>query len=481
MQYDNNATRTRRTILVRIARLFMEDKLEGLADRIPLEMRPKGSSSFRCCVYKDRALIKYRIMAALGFSMDEETDELEKLESYSIRSIKRAAAPQGEPLLLLDEACSACVKSKYFVTNACRGCMARPCMLNCPKKAIAIDEKGQAVINSSKCVNCGICMKVCPYHAIIRIPVPCEEACPTGAIVKDGEGRAQIDFDKCIYCGKCMRQCPFGAIMERSQMIDVLKALKSKKRVVAIIAPASAAQFVAGYPQVVTALKTLGFEDVLEVASGALTTAKMEAAEFEQRISEGASFMTSSCCPSFVMAVEKHVPKLKEKVSHTPTPMHFTAEAIKKEDSDTVVVFVGPCVAKRKEAENDPLVDYVLTSEEIASMMAAAQLDVSQCDEDLCYQQADPSGRRFPLIGGVTNAVAAQMESPETVERVLIDGLSRKSMKILKMYASKGIPGNFLEAMACERGCINGPCTTENVAPATARIKNMADSLISTP
>ena len=77
-------------------------------------------------------------------------------------------------LTVLDEACNACVRTHFMVTNACQGCLARPCMMNCGKKAIEI-KHGRAHIDEEKCVNCGLCMQNCPYHAIIKIPVPCEE------------------------------------------------------------------------------------------------------------------------------------------------------------------------------------------------------------------------------------------------------------------------------------------------------------------
>ncbi|KMQ50070.1 Fe-only hydrogenase, catalytic subunit HfsD [Chitinispirillum alkaliphilum] len=474
MQYNNNSTRTRRNLLVRIARLFMEDKLVERADRIPLEMRPKGGSSYRCCIYKDRALIRYRVMAALGFGIEDETDELESLGSYSLKSIKRDAPNTGEPLLLLDEACSACVQNKYFVTNACRGCMARPCILNCPKKAITMGDKGQALIDSSKCVNCGICLKACPYHAIIRVPIPCEEACPAGAIEKDGVGKAQIDFGKCIYCGKCMQQCPFGAIMERSQIIDVLGVIKAKKNVVAMIAPASAAQFVAEYGQVVSALKKLGFSSVVEVAHGAKKTAIHEAEELNECIDEGNGFLTSSCCPSYVQAVQKHFPQLKERVSKTPSPMHYTAEMIKEKHPESKVVFIGPCVAKRKEAENDPIVDYVITSEEIACLFAAAAIDVAQLETDQLFDSAECAGRKFPLSGAVTEAVASELKDSSDLKGELLDGFNRQNFKLLKMYSIRGIKGNFLEVMACEGGCINGPCTPENSSSGRKRVLRLS-------
>ncbi|MFP4163743.1 MAG: monomeric [FeFe] hydrogenase [Chitinispirillaceae bacterium] len=470
MHFDNNATRTRRSILVRIARMFFEGKLAESVDSIPIDMRPRKGMSYRCCVYKDRAIIKYRIMAALGYGMEDEQSELDPLKSYVDKSLTREGPAEGEPLSLLEEACSACVKSKYFVTNACRGCMARPCTLNCPKKAIIMNENGQAVIDSSKCVNCGICMKVCPYHSIIRIPVPCEEACPAGAIEKDGQGRATIDFDKCILCGKCMRECPFGAIMERSQIIDVLKAVRSGRRVAVIVAPAATAQFMADYSQLVSALKTIGFADVMEVAHGATVTSKKEAEELEKRLENGEKFMTNSCCPSYVRAVRKHLPFLKDRISDTASPMHYTARIIKDKYPECAVVFAGPCVAKRAEAKEDSFVDFVLTCEELASLFAAAGIDVSGSDSDEAYEDAPVLSRTFPISGKVTEAVAAQMKDPSLVKGQLIDGLDRKSMKLLKIISSKGIKGNFLEVMACEGGCINGPCTTETAAQARKRV-----------
>jgi Fe-S-cluster-containing dehydrogenase component len=76
----------------------------------------------------------------------------------------------------------------YVVTNLCKGCVGQSCSLNCPKDAITIMENGQAYIDHSKCINCGICKDACPYHSIVYIPVPCEESCPVKAIQKDANG-----------------------------------------------------------------------------------------------------------------------------------------------------------------------------------------------------------------------------------------------------------------------------------------------------
>ncbi len=474
MNYDNNATRTHRDLLIRVCKLYNEKKLVDDIDRIPLELRPKGAKSYRCCFYKDRAMLKYRLMGVLGFGYEDETDELTTLGAYAQESLL-VKSKDSRILTVIGEACSACVQSKYFITNACRGCMARPCTINCPKKAITMNAHGQAEINPELCVNCGICMKVCPYHSIIRMPVPCEEACPVNAIEKDGNGKATIDSSKCILCGKCMRECPFGAIIERSEIVRVLSALRGNKPVVLMIAPAVAGQFVAEYGQLLTALKLLGFHTIVEVAQGASQTAKAEAAEFEERVAHGAPFMTTSCCPSYVQAVKKHCKAIAPMVSTTPTPLHFTAQEVKKQCPDCVSVFVSPCIAKRQEVLDNPLVDMVITCEELGAMIAAKGIDVAACEATETYEAARPDGRGFPMSGGVTAAVRDYLIDRDLVRPQLIDGLTRQNMKLLKLYSGpKGMQnGNFLEVMACEGGCVNGPCTMENPGLAKKRIGMM--------
>ena len=184
--------------------------------------------------------------------------------------------------------------------------MARPCMVNCPKQAVDFRD-GQAHIDHQKCVNCGICQKNCPFHAIIYVPVPCEESCPVGAITKNESGREEIDYGKCIYCGRCVSSCPFGAVMEKSHMIDVFKAFDGDKKVIAMVAPAIAGQFKAPLDKILGAIARLGFDDVIEVAKGADVTTANEAKEFAHKMAEGQSFMTTSCCPSYTTLVKKHI------------------------------------------------------------------------------------------------------------------------------------------------------------------------------
>ena len=275
---------------------------------------------------------------------------------------------------MVDEACSSCVRNNYIVSNLCRACVARPCMYACKKDAITVTDK--AFIDHDKCVNCGMCKEACPFHAIIYQPIPCEESCPVGAIKRNENGIEYIDDSKCIYCGKCMVACPFGAIMEKSFLVEIINSIKEGKKVVAMVAPALAGQFQVDMGRMITAIKELGFYDVIEVAKGANETTRDEAKEFIERMEEGEPFMTTSCCPAWVNLVNKHMPEMKPFVSDTPSPMVYTARYVKANMPDAITVFVAPCVGKRSEVHRTPEVDFVVSFEEIGSWFMAKNIDV---------------------------------------------------------------------------------------------------------
>ena len=295
--FHNNATIKRRELLTTIARLTLRGELSAQIDALPSRMFPKHGDSTRCCVHKSRAILRQRLRASLGFSVEANDDDQYPLSWYAAQAETRTAV--SEPIFtVIDEACSACVRTHYQVTNACRGCLARPCLMNCPKKAIEMVD-GQARIDPAKCVNCGLCQKACPYHAIIYMPIPCEEVCPVGAISKDELGLEVIDPEKCIACGKCVQSCPFGAIMEKSQLVDVIQATRAGRPVIAMVAPSIVGQFPGSWGQLVTAIEQAGFCGVREVALGADQAAADEAREWRERIEGGEPFMTTSCCPAF--------------------------------------------------------------------------------------------------------------------------------------------------------------------------------------
>lgn len=465
MQHDNKTTQLRREMLIRLAKLYLDGKLEEL-DRMPLELRPRKKESTRCCVYRDRAILKYRCMALLGIAVEEETDEAKTLAAYAEDALRREKI-KGPVLTVLDEACSACVQSNYFITNACRGCLARPCTLNCPRGAIAVQD-GSAFIDTEKCVNCGRCKEVCPYHAIIYVPIPCEEACPVDAIKKGEGGKEEIDQEKCVHCGACMRACPFGAVMEKSQLLDVLRALASDRPVVAMIAPAILGQFAATLGQIASALHEVGFSAVAEVAWGADVVAEKEAKEFEERM-ESDPFMTTSCCSAWTKMAQKHLPDLLPFVSHTETPLQATAREVTKKWPDAIRVFLGPCVAKKQEALEDPSIDYVLSFEEFGALLVAHEIKVEGYEETEPELKGERLGRGFPVSGGVRAAVEACTKT--SIRPEIVNGISRQTFKKLKVLHKLKNPFNFLEVMACEGGCVNGPCVIANAGVAAKKVR----------
>ncbi|MBS2097294.1 monomeric [FeFe] hydrogenase [Carboxylicivirga linearis] len=457
MTYFNNAVRTKRELLIRLIQLLDSNQLFEHIDRIPLDMRPKTKAPIRCCVHKDRAVIKYKLMAAMGFNISDEEDELTPLRDYALKAIEGIDS-NGEFLTVVDEACSSCVQVNYTVSNLCQGCEGRPCQVNCPKDAITVIN-GKANIDHHKCVNCGLCQKACPFHAIAYLPVPCEESCPVKAIRKDEYGIEKIDFDKCIHCGKCMTSCPFGAIAEKSQILHFYNTLKLKKqKMVALVAPAVLSQYKASSSQILEAIKSIGFDKVVEVAEGAEVTTQEETKELMENINQQKPFMTTSCCPAYVSLAEKHLPKLKEHISHTPTPMYFTAKQAKETYPDHATVFIGPCLAKRQEAYISGLVDFVITTEELGSIWTALQIDpTSFTDSEIVNQQLKPQNRGFAASGGVHQSILLNLNKDAQIRTHIINGLNKKSIKLLKAYTKKEPNFDFIEVMACEGGCISGP------------------------
>ena len=467
----NNLFPIRNNILQKVAASFINNNFSDI-DNIPAEVIPDGSVCYHGTIDKDRSIVRQICLAVMGFCPEDEADKDKPLSAYAQEALERTVL-QRSKLSVINEACMACRKERYIVSDLCRGCIARPCQVNCPKAAISFVD-GQAHIDQDLCIKCGRCHDVCPYSAIIKNVIPCEDACPVNAISKDEVGKEHIDPEKCISCGKCLKSCPFGAIVERSHLIDVLKNLKnSEQEVIAMVAPAVIGQFGGNAETLVGALKALGFSSVVEVAVGADITTVKEAHEFAERMEEGKPFMTTSCCPAYYKAVDLHLPEIKPFVSDTRSPMYYTAELVKKDHPNCKAVFVGPCFAKRIEAqERDPFVDYVLTFEELNGAFTAAGINVATAEKQNFDGLSCAQGRGFPLTGGVAGAVASVLQDKVEVKAETIDGLTPENIKLLKKYATKGCQCNLLEVMCCQGGCISGPGCVAMPLKATMQVKN---------
>ena len=499
MNNAGQAIHIKKEILVRIIEAFFSEDFEEQARLIPYLMRPKGMEvPYRCCVYKERAIIKDRAIAGLGFPIEED-DETISLAKYAKRALERKEI-SDKNLTVLQAACRGCATNRIYVTDLCQGCVARPCLSACKFGAISI-ENGRSVIDDSKCKKCQMCVNACPYKAIVKISVPCEDACPVGAIKKDETGFASIDFAKCINCGKCIAACPFGAVHEKSQIVDILKAVKSDKKVIAMIAPSIAGQFPGTIYQLKTAIIEAGFDDVYEVAQGADITAQNEAKEFLHRMSgandwvnswvnEGGygektdseeedkqNFMTTSCCAGYNQLIKKHLPEIKPYVSETKTPLYYTAEIVKRDYPDSVTVFVSPCVAKRAESYENQNVDYVMNYEELGALFVARKIQINECNETKYNKESSKQGRNFGFTGGVADAVKAGLPNENAVKSYTISGLNKDSIKKLKNFVTTGECENgcnLVEVMCCEGGCIGGNATMNNPRTAKKLIENLS-------
>ena len=155
---------------------------------------------------------------------------------------------------------------------------------------------------------------------------------------------------------------------------------------------------------------------MIEVAEGAMSTTSNEAHELLEKLEEGQKFMTTSCCPSYIELVEKHIPDMKPYVSTTGSPMYYAARIAKEKHPDAKIVFVGPCVAKRKEVRRDEAVDYILTFEEIGSILDGLGIQLEQMQEFSVLHTSVREAHGFAQAGGVMGAVKAYLK--EEAEKI---------------------------------------------------------------
>lgn len=433
----------RRQVLTDVARLAFEGRVLREIEDMPYKLYEQGIRNYRCCQFKERAVLKERIRLALG---EEPVQDREPLVNAAIRALKRDKV-EGSMLRVIDIACDQCPIDAILVTDACRNCVAHSCVNSCPKKAIQI-LNGKAVIDKEKCVECGLCAKACSFGAIIHIKRPCERSCEANAISSGEDRHAVIDEEKCVSCGACTVGCPFGAISYRSEILPVIKKLNEKKPTVALVAPSIAGQFgrSVSLGQVLTGLKELGFSDVKEVAVGADEVAKLEAEE------EINVFLTNSCCPAYKRYVEANFPELIPHISHQISPMAYMAKRVREQDPESFIVFIGPCLAKKE--EDQKLVDAVLTFEEIACLFVAKNINLATLEPQPLTDSPSKLGLGFARAGGVS----AALQSINPVKVKAVSGLGECKTQLLLAKAGR-LDAEFLEGMACSGGCVGGPGT----------------------
>ena len=441
---DKGIVELKHYILREVCRLAWDNALtaENL-DRIVFEVSPGPKPQYRCCVYKEREIVRGRIRMAMGQNPEP---------GYTTKNV----------VAVIPAACDDCPIQEYSVTDSCRFCLGKACLNSCRFGAISPGDT-KMKIDPAKCKSCGMCAKSCPFGAILHLERPCKKACPADAISYDASGICVINEEKCIHCGHCIHNCPFGAIGSKIYAVNVIQAIKEGKRVIAMCAPATEGQFGAdiGMASIRTALKKIGFADMVEVGLGGDMTAAYEAVEWIEAKKEGRK-MTTSCCPAFISMLRHQFPAQYEQYkSSTVSPMVAVSRYLKSLDPDCITVFIGPCIAKKGETLNEFIADrpdYAMTYGEMVALLDSKDIPIEPSEES--YQEASLFGKRFAGSGGVADAVLEVMkelgEETDSI-RLLTCAGGEECKKALTLLKAGRLQEDFIEGMMCPGGCIGGP------------------------
>lgn len=438
---DATVLTIKHSVLYEVAKMAWAGELEEKRDTLPYKMIPGPQAQFRCCIYKEREVIRQRVRLAEGKCPSSGKDT---------RNIVQ----------VISSACEGCPISRYVVTDNCQKCMGKACQNSCHFGAISMG-RDRAYIDPDKCKECGKCSQACPYNAIADLMRPCKKSCPVDAITMDENGIVVIDENQCIQCGNCVHSCPFGAIGTKTFMVDVINMIRAGKKVVAMVAPAAEGQFGADITMASwkAALKKAGFADMVEVALGGDMTAAAEAEEWAEAYKAGKK-MTTSCCPAFVNMIKQHFPQQLEHMSTTVSPMVAVSRMLKEQDPETISVFIGPCTAKKSETLDLNIkgnADYAMTFGEIRAMMKAKDVELEPMPND--YQDGSVFGKRFADSGGVTAAVVEcfkEMNEDIAPEVMRCNGAAECKKALMMLKVGK-LPADFVEGMVCVGGCVGGP------------------------
>jgi len=284
-------------------------------------------------------------------------------------------------------------------------------------------------LKKSNCKNCYKCIRHCPVKSI-----------------RFSANQAHIVGEECILCGQCFVVCPQNAkqIADGTEIARVL--LDGTAPVVASLAPSFAAYFEqVGFTALKAALMRLGFASAEETAIGATLVKR----EYEKQLLEQSmDVIITSCCHSVNLLIRKYYPELIRCLSPVVSPMIAHSMDIKRRMPTAKTVFIGPCLAKKDEAENSP-VDAVLTFDELSRMFAAANIT-----PELKPDRADESrARLFPTVGGILKT----MDIPDTGYTCLtVDGTDN-CRAALDDIAAGNLHRCFIEMSACAGSCIGGP------------------------
>ena len=285
----------------------------------------------------------------------------------------------------------------------------------------------------AKCKDCFKCLRECPVKAI-----------------RYENHQAKIIEQRCILCGRCTLVCPQNAKQVHSELDDVLALLSSGRKVVASLAPSFVSSFDTQDLDVMKeALFALGFAEVEETAVGA----KAVTEEYARLLGTGEfkNFITSAC-PAVNRMISIYYPDALKYLAPVPSPMVAHARMLKKRDPDAAIVFIGPCIAKKREAAESGIIDGVLTFEELNTVFAQKNIDLCKIEAKRHAEGRELKARYYPIPRGIIKSFDSL---PAGYEYVAVDGVERCAEVLDEIDTLSGL---FLELNCCEYACVGGPC-----------------------
>nr|WP_321407942.1 [Fe-Fe] hydrogenase large subunit C-terminal domain-containing protein [uncultured Carboxylicivirga sp.] len=289
----------------------------------------------------------------------------------------------------------------------------------------------------------------------------CVRECPNKAI-KVTDNKASVIDSMCVYCGKCVSICPSNAKKVRDGLARTKLLIKNKKEVYVSLAPSFIAEYGNKADSLILALKKLGFTGISETALGAQEVSKQvhQFLNFRQ-----SGTYISSACPVVVELVRKYYPQHTLAITPFMSPMLTHAKQLRKwYGNDIGVVFIGPCIGKKSEADSaSQCVDIALTFKELNNWLEREKISLSDqhvSDEELFIPHKAQHGTIYPIDGGMIETINKD-EPVIKAEYMCFSGLKniRNILDNLDTESNEGVV--FLELLACETGCINGPGMSE--------------------
>ena len=282
----------------------------------------------------------------------------------------------------------------------------------------------------SDCKNCYKCIRNCPIKSLSFT-----------------DGQAHIIRNECVLCGNCYLTCPQDAKVIRNDVKNVKELLNSGSKVFVSLAPSYVGYFKnSSIEELDEAFKKLGFSGTFETAVGATIVKK----EYEELTKNGeSSIIISSCCHSVNLLIEKHFPDCIKYLANVVSPMQAHAMFIKEQNENAKVVFVGPCISKKEEAEkSEGRVDSVLTFEEVEKWFESEKIELSKNNSNSHRKRAN----FFPTSGGILRS----MDLNEKYNYIVIDGME-DCIRTLKEIEAGELENCFIEMSACKGSCVGGP------------------------